>query len=292
MRIHNVLIVSALLVALLFALPRPAPLSTATNCTMTTLDIGQGDAILFTTPDHHTILFDGGPGNSILDALGRTLPAGTRTIDLVVLTHPDADHLGGLVPVLERYDVQSVLTTGVEVKTQLFQRWQKVLADEQATILHAQAGQVTTVGADFRFEQLWPQQDLRSVLWTEPAKNGTGGINDTSVGGRVTCAGSTAMMTGDLSHDVEEQFVKQPETIRASVLKAGHHGSRYSSALVFLQVVKPDLVVFSVGKKNRYGHPHPTVLDRINRLGIPFFRTDEVGDITLVSTGGGKWVKK
>jgi competence protein ComEC len=100
------------------------------------------------------------------------------------------------------------------------------------------------------------------------------------------------MMTGDLSHDVEEQLVKKPEAIQAAVLKAGHHGSRYSNAQVFLQAVKPDLVVFSVGKKNRYGHPHPTVLDRLNRLGIPFLRTDEVGDIVLVSAGDGKWVRK
>ena len=292
MRIHNVLIVSLLLITLLVAVPRPAPLVSTSSCAMTTLDIGQGDAIVFTTPDHHTILFDGGPGASILDALGRQLPPGTRTIDVVVLTHPDADHLAGLVSVLEQYEVTTVVTTGVEVKTQLFQRWKQALAEEQTNIVHAQAGQTLAVGQQFRFEEVWPERDFRSVVWTESSKNGIGGTNDTSVGGRVTCAGSTVMMTGDLSHDVEERLAQHPENIRSSILKAGHHGSRYSTSLTFLQAVQPDLIVISVGKKNRYGHPHPTVLDRLNRLRIPLLRTDELGDITLRSAPGGRWVKK
>lgn len=292
MRIHSVLFVSLLLLVVLAVVPRTPSFVATDHCTMKTLDIGQGDAILFTTSDHRTILFDGGPGNSILDALGRSLPPGTLDLDLIVATHPDADHLGGLVPVLQQYRVHAVLTTGVAVTTQLYQRWTKALEEEQAHIYHAQAGQRVTIGDHFQFEELWPEKDFRNVLWTEPSKNGIGGTNDTGIGGRVTCDGSTVMMTADLSHDVEEQLARNPEMIRSSLLKVGHHGSRYSSSQLFLQAVHPTLAVIPVGKKNRYGHPHPTVIDRLTRLDIPFLRTDELGDIVLVSKGDGTWVKK
>lgn len=293
MRILNVILVSLLLGALLLSLPRHhARVGSTGACTMTTLDVGQGDAIVFETSDHHTVLFDGGVGDIVLDALDRSLPVGTTTLDLVVATHPDADHIGGLIPVLERYDVQSILTTGAEVTTKLFAAWQKAIDNEHATILHAQAGKTFTVGTDFIFEEVWPQKDYTGVRITESSSNGAGGTNDTSIVGRVTCGGSTALMTGDASYAVEEQLVHRPEVLRASVLKAGHHGSRYATTLEFLRAVQPEVTVFSVGKKNRYGHPHPTVLDRLDRLGIPYLRTDEVGDIELISSNNGAWQQK
>lgn len=263
--------------------------ATTEACRVTVLDIGQGDAVLFRTADGKDILVDGGPNSSILEALDRNLPQGDRDLDVVILSHPDADHVAGLIPVLEQYHVATVLTTGVVVTTSIFTRWQKALETEEAQIISGYRGEVMTVGQHFRFEQLWPQEKLTGVRWTAVGKNGVGGTNDTSLVGRVSCGGSTIMMTGDISGVVEDQLATRPEEVRSAALKVSHHGSRFSSTSTFFQAVQPKITLISVSKTNRYGHPHPTVLDRLQRSAMPFRRTDLEGDITLTSDGLGGW---
>lgn len=258
-------------------------------CEMDVLDIGQGDAILFQTPDHHQVLFDGGPGASVIDALARRMPPGDHDIDLVVLTHTDSDHLAGLVSVLKHYQVASVLTTGVQGNSATFRAWEDELRQVQPAIIYAQRGVNTSVGKDFIFHELWPEKNLEGAAWTPAGKNGVGGANDTGVAGRVTCGRSTAMMAADISSAVEMQLVQHPEEIQAAVLKVGHHGSHFSSTTDFLMAVHPSLAVISVGQNNSYGHPSLSTLDRFERLKIPYRRTDQEGDIRLKSDGRGSW---
>jgi len=290
-KVNLVLLSLALLFVAAWLPTRHYPDTNATNetCRVTILDIGQGDAVLFQTTDGKDILVDGGPNSSILEALDRNIAQGDRDLDAVILSHPDADHVAGLIPVLERYNVTTVLTTGVHVATSIFSRWEKALDDEHASIIYGYRGEVMTVGEHFRFEQLWPQEKLADVRWTAVGKNGVGGTNDTSLVGRVSCGGSTIMMTGDISGVVEDQLATRPEEVRSSALKVSHHGSRFSSTSAFFQAVQPDVALISVSKTNRYGHPHPTVLDRLQRSAIPFRRTDLEGDITLRSDGLGGW---
>lgn len=260
-----------------------------TDCRFTALDVGQGDALLIQTPDHQDILIDGGPGSAVVERLSQRLPAGDNDIEFMISTHPDSDHLAGLVAVMKKFQVKTVLTTGVVVKTKVYGQWEDLLREQQPTILYAQAEQSYTVGPDARIDILWPVGSLRDVPWTAPGKNGVGGTNDTGIVAKATCAGSTVLLTADTSHDVEEKMISRGLDLHAALLKIGHHGSRFSSALEFLKAVQPVQVVVSVGAKNTYGHPHPIILQRLVRLGIPLFRTDQEGDVPFVSDGHGGW---
>ncbi len=259
------------------------------HCRFTALDVGQGDSLLLQTPDHQDVVIDGGPGSAALAGLSRHLPRGDRDIELMVSTHPDADHLAGLIPILAQYHVGAVLTTGVEVDTTTWKQWSKALAAEQTQITYAHRGERLVVGKYLTLEVLWPEQDLHGLHWTAVGKNGVGGTNDTGVVLRATCNGSTALFIADISGAVEDHLAEHPELIQSSLLKVAHHGSRYSSTSQFLQAVKPHLAIISVGAKNRYGHPHPTVLDRLQRLGIPVRRTDQGGDVSVQTDGHGGW---
>lgn len=259
----------------------PAP---EAACRVTFFDVGQGDAILIQTPDRQDILIDGGPSNRIVSLLGPQLGFGNRELELVILTHPDSDHLTGLIPVLERFPVRQIFVSDVENPTETFSAWQNAIRDHAVPVKKVSQGEQYELGNFLDFSILWP-----------PAGDGwkvQGGgtpTNDGSVSLRAICAGSSLVMTGDASDVVEDRIVASGLPLQASLLKVGHHGSRTSSAHAFLQAVNPELAVISVGRTNRYGHPHPSVLERLNHLNVKVLRTDERGSITLRSNSSGGW---
>lgn len=264
------------------------PTGVSTACIFTALDIGQGDAILIQTSDQQDILIDGGPDDRVIDRLSQTLPPGNRDIELMVLTHPHADHVNGLIAVTERFTVRHVLETSVPYEQGAYKIWHSLLHDQGVPISIARAGQQYTVG-DAQLDVLWPPFDLtQKNIYGDNAAEG-GGVNDTSVVLKIHCGGSAAMLMGDASSEIEERIIDGGVDVQAALLKVGHHGSRFSSSPRFLQAVRATWAVISDGTGNSYHHPHPTALLRLEQAHLQILRTDLQGDIKLYTDGYGGW---
>ncbi len=238
-------------------------------------DVGQGDAIFIETPQKHQILIDGGPDSEILEKLGRVLPFWDRKIDLVILTHPEKDHISGLIEVLKSYKVEYILWTGIIRDTSEYKKWKELIREERARIIIAQAGQKIVAG-EALFNILYPLEKLEG----EQIDNS----NDTSVVSRLVFNQNSLLFTGDISKQAEEKITEQKFSLASDVLKVSHHGSKYSTFEKFLDAVSPEIAVIQVGENN-YNHPTQEVLERLNKLGIEILRTDRSGDIELISDG-------
>ncbi|HDQ71786.1 MAG TPA: DNA internalization-related competence protein ComEC/Rec2 [Chloroflexi bacterium] len=246
------------------------------------LDVGQGDAIFIQTPTGKQILIDGGPsGTQVLAQLGRQMPFWDRTLDVVLLTHPDADHITGLIPVLERYRVSALVHRDVGCETSLCQHWHQLLELEGAIIHQGQAGLTLTFDDGVQMEVIHPGERLVGGATPNP--------NDNSIVARLTYGQFSILLPGDIEADVERQLAAQGASLQSIVLKAAHHGSCSSTTPEFLDAVKPELVVISVGADNRFGHPCDAVLERLEGLAV--YRTDEHGAVAIISDGIEVWVR-
>lgn len=253
------------------------------------LNVGQGDAILIETPQRHQILIDGGPDSTILEKLGNEMPFWDRSIDLVVLTHPERDHISGLIEVLKRYKVNYILWTGVLRDTAEYKEWLRAVEKEVregADIKIAQAGQrIILWKSDLHnlwksdlhnyMEVLFPFEDLEGKEY----KNS----NNTSIVARLVFDQNSFLFTGDAYKSVERKLIENQFHLGSDVLKVGHHGSKTSNSKEFIEAVSPEVAVISVGKDNRYGHPHQDTLE--NLAGIKILRTDLDGDIKIITDG-------
>ncbi len=246
------------------------------------LDVGQGDAIFITTPGGHQVLIDGGPSaTTTLWEMGRHMPFWDRSLDVVVNTHPDADHLTGLPEVLRRYQVSQIILPDVGSDTSLYAAWEEALAEEGAALVTAQAGARLSLGDGVWAEVLHPG--------AVPAGDNP---NDHSVVLRVELGHISFLLPGDIEAEVERNLVMDSAALGATVLKASHHGSGTSSCEPFLTAVDPQVAVISVGADNRFGHPAPEVLTRYDEHSIPVLRTDEVGCIEFITDGERLWVQE
>ena len=239
-------------------------------------DIGQGDSIFIETPQKHQVLIDGGPSSVILEKLGEEMPFWDRTIDLIILTHPEHDHIAGLIEVLKRYKVEQVLWTGIIRETGEYKEWTKLLEQEKSKITIAQQGQkIIFTGGEMII--LYPFEDLQG----QEIK----AVNNTSIVAKLIFGQNSFLFTGDAFKSVERKLVKEEIELASNVLKVGHHGSKTSSAEEFIEKVNPEIAVIQCGKDNRYGHPHPEVLATLEKFGIKILRTDQDGDIKIISNG-------
>lgn len=241
-------------------------------------DVGQGDATLIETPGGRQILVDGGPDQTVLQKLPQAMWPWDRTLDAIVVTHPDADHITGLLGVLERYEVAAIYETGVRGGTTVIAELAAAMDDEEAERHLARAGQ-SFVYDGVMFEMLWPTPQ---IVATQKDRN------NTSIVLRVRYGDTTLLLTGDAEADAEAAFGKRAGDV--DVLKAGHHGSRTSTTVAFLRAVTPEYAVVSAGAYNRYGHPHPIVISRLRDAGARVWRTDTDGDIKLTSDGRTYWL--
>jgi len=239
-------------------------------------DVGQGDAIFIETPERHQILIDGGPDSTILEKLAKEMPFWDRTIDLIILTHPDTDHLRGLIEVLKKYKVENILWTGVVKDTSGYKEWLNSIQNEKAIIKIAQAGQ-RIITSRTVLDILYPFENLAG----QEVKN----INDTSIVAKLAFGGISFLFTGDIYESVERKLAESGTNLDSNILKVAHQGSKTSNSEEFIKRVSPEIAVISVGKNNRYGHPHQAVLDILERYGITVFRTDTDGDIKIISDG-------
>ncbi len=241
-------------------------------------DVGQGDAIFIETPQRHQILIDGGPDTAILEKLGEQMPFWDRSIDLIILTHPSADHLSGLLFVLERYDVESILWTGVKSDTLAYQRWIDLVEKEKANIFIAQKGQRIRLGEKVYLDILYPFEILEGEMVRREAK-----MNNTSIVSRLVYGDNSFLFTGDIEKRGEQDLSKKNEIyLNSDILKIAHHGSKTSTSEEFLKKVNPKIAVIQVGE-NRFGHPHLEVLERLEKFDVKILRNDQQGNIKIIS---------
>lgn len=246
------------------------------------LDIGQGDSIFIETPSMRHIIIDGGVDAMVMSKLHKLLPFWQRHLDVVMLTHPDADHLNGLLYVLKKYKVDYIIWNGVVRGGEQYQVWLTLLekAKKQGTkIIITKAGDQIK-NDKVAIETLHPFINIEGR--DARPKNED---NDTGIVSRLTYGKNSFLFTADVSSVVEEALVKGEATLTSDVLKVAHHGSRFSTSENFLEAVHPDLAVISVGAKNTYGHPAIEVLQRLQNFGITTLRTDEQGTVEILSDG-------
>ncbi|MBI1907919.1 MBL fold metallo-hydrolase [Candidatus Uhrbacteria bacterium] len=233
-------------------------------------DVGQGDAIFIDAPDMQ-VLIDGGPSDAVLEKLSSVLPPWDRSIDLVVATHPHADHILGLDAVLGRYAVGALVDTGTPYDTAAAEGFER-LGGAAATV--AQAGMSWELGNGATLEVVWPEV---------PVTDAVDNVHDGNVVLLLTYGETTMLLTGDAETEHEEAFALDLPHI--DVLKVGHHGSDTSTGMTLVNLTSPDYAIISVGAENDYGHPSPLVVDRLARSGAAVLRTDLDGDIRVLTEG-------
>jgi len=250
------------------------------------LDVGQGDAILIQTPNQQSILIDGGPDPQRINLeLSKKLPFWDRTIDLMVSTQPHADHITGLVEVLQRYKVKQVLESEVHYDSFIYREWVKLVKEKQIKNGIARVGQEIDLGSGIRIEVLNP-----------PAKLFEGTSHDVDNNGvvlRLSWGEVSFLLTADIRQEAEFELVRQRVNLRSTVLKVAHHGSKTSTTPQSLAAVAPEIAVISAGVDNPFGHPSPEVVERlVDRLGEDkVYRTDEDGTIEFITDGEKLWVR-
>ena len=254
--------------------------------TVSFLDVGQGDAIFIDAPSGRQVLIDGGKGRAVLRQLSRVMPWYDRSIDVVVATHPDADHIGGLPDVLKRYRVERVFYSSVDDDGSDQRAFVDALEEEVrggAEKLIARRGQILVLGGGAYVEILFPDRSVPDIE-----------TNTGSIIVRLVYGETAFMLTGDSPQSIEKYLVPldgsttlttSANGLKANVLKVGHHGSKTSSSPLFVGFVSPEYAVFSRGCDNSYGHPHPEVVAIFERFEIPTLDTCKDGLITFVSDG-------
>lgn len=244
--------------------------------TFAVLDVGQGDAIFIESPTGTQVMFDAGPPHKILGPIAKVMSPFDRSLDAVFITNPDADHIGGLLDLLKSYEVGVILESGTINESKIFENLKTEIKNKDIPNILAKKSMRILIGGDAVIEILFPDRDVSSST-----------TNDGSIVARLSYGDFSAMLTGDGTSETEKLILRgnEPEDLRSLFLKVGHHGSRSSSSLSFLDVVSPSYALISAGKDNKYGHPHKDVLSLLEEKEIKIFRTDIVGSIIVESDG-------
>ena len=245
--------------------------------TVSFLDVGQGDAIFIDGPSGIQVLIDGGRGKKVLTQLGQVMPFYDHSIDLILATHPDQDHIEGLIGVEERYKTKVFIEPNL-ITDKSFQTSLRKLASERgARELSAQAGQKINLGNGATLTILFPDQNVSN--WQKDT-------NMASVIAILEYGKSKFLFTGDSPIAIEEYLTgKLGSKLDVDVLKVGHHGSRTSSSEYFLAATTPSIAIISAGKDNSYGHPHKETLEHLAAVKAQVINTADVGTITIKSDG-------
>ena len=285
-------------------------------------DVGQGDATLI----YHgfsQMLIDSGADDRVLKCLNDNLPFWDRSIELVVATHYDNDHIGGFEDVFDFYNVGSVLTLPFVGDSDDFESLKAILEKEVErglVIKRPFLGQKISFssGISFTIVSSFASKSENRPLWEESSfipkvktadenmnyterglsdvffydLNSDVGENDLSIALLLSIYNTKILLTGDLEEEGEKAMLQEGLTTRVNILKVGHHGSKTSSSMDFLQQLQPEVAIISCGKNNKYNHPDSQILDRLSELGVEVFRTDQVGEIEVVTNEENYWFAK
>ncbi len=253
-------------------------------------DVGQGDAIFIRTASQADILIDGGPDKKVLECLGRHMPFWDRSLDIIILTHPDADHVTGLIDVIERYKIRYLLTQPNPGKTQIYELFTNVLAEKKLSAKYVSKGEGFSVGGETSFKILWPASPGTSLGGPASDKpeeitqnSSNPSLNRFSVISVISYGKFSALLTGDAGSEIQDAVAPSARDI--DILKVPHHGSKTGMNDYILDQTTPDLAIISVGSNNRYGHPSRLSLDLLKKHNIKVLRTDQMGEIEIVSDG-------
>ena len=259
--------ISVLVGAVVFQIQHPSQLR------IIFFDVGQGDATLIIAPSGRTMLIDTGSDEALISRkLAEHIPWSRPTIDLLILTHPDLDHVGGALRVIAEYDIGGVLMPYHTKDTAPFLRLVEEIQRRAIPVLFATVGEQITLENALTFSILWPPENAGDIL----------NANNSSIVGLLVYREDSFLFMGDLEVRGERLLPILSSLPHADVLKVGHHGSKTSSSEEFISAVDPGIAIISVGE-NSYGHPNEEVLERF--LGVTILRTDINGDITLISDG-------
>lgn len=243
--------------------------------------VGQGDAIFIRTPESKNIIIDGGPDNKIIGCLSRHMPFWERNIDLVILTHPHADHLNGFHDVFAQYKVLAFSTEDITNPTATFEELLRLVKEEKLKTQHLVSGNRLKIH-DVVLTVVGPSQSF--LHHTSP--NGT--IGESSEFGSLETLLSYGsfhvLFTGDSQALELKEAIRNDLVSKLTVLQVPHHGSKTGLDKEILDVLSPELAVISVGK-NKYGHPSKEIIKILSDKDIKILRTDEIGDIEIVSDG-------
>lgn len=237
------------------------------------LDTGQGDSTLLTFRNGTRMLIDGGPDWSPLESLGKRLPFFDRRIDILVLSHPNSDHMTSFGEIIRRYDVQTLITAGTPFSSDMYHAILSGALLRSVALTTVEAGDTLHI-ADATLSILWPPSPRPTGMSRD--------ANNDSIYLMLEESGKRILFTGDGESIVEKTLVAAGTDLKADILKIAHHGSKTSSGTGFLLAVNPKTAMISVGKNNPYGHPSPSIIKLLERLSINIRRTDQEGDIEVV----------
>lgn len=249
--------------------------STYDHATVDFLDVGQGDAIYIHTLSDMDVLIDGGPDDKVVSQIGHVMPFWDRTIELVILSHPDADHISGLVPLFEYYDIEKIMLVDLPIKTAVQQEFYTTVEAHGTEIIHTFSGDTFQLSDKESLHILHP---FRNEDLTKKETNDTAIVAEYIF----TAEESTKiLLTGDISKEVEADLLQQNLIEDIDILKVAHHGSHSASSPEFIQAALPEYSVIQSAAGNQYGHPHADVVERL-QLQSTVLRNDQLGTITFL----------
>lgn len=240
---------------------------------VTYFDVGQGDSAYVSFPDGKNALIDGGPDKKVLEGLGRNMPFYRRKIDIIYLSHPHADHLAGLIHVLNRYEVGRVVLTRAVHSAPEYQEFLTLIKEKNIPTTESILGTDFDFSGEARIKVLYPQ-----------GTEGVANLNDTSAVLSLEFKKTRFLFMGDLEKDSTGKMISINPDLKADVIKVPHHGSRDAFNEELYKKASPKYAVISVGE-NKYGHPCPEIIDFFNKSGIGYLRTDRDGDVKFASDG-------
>ncbi len=241
------------------------------------LDIGQGDAIYIKTPSGSELIIDGGPDQKLLSEVGKVTSFFDRTLDMIIVTNPDKDHYAGFIDLLDRFKVDLLVEPGTISSTPTYHAFKTKVQEKGIAQKIIKRGDLITLDKEKQIflEVLFPDRDASGMS-----------TNDGSLVMKLAYGETCIMLQGDSPSGVEEYIVNVlKDDVSCQILKTGHHGSRTSSSDAYVKAVTPEFAIVSLGKDNRYGHPHKEVLETLENRDIKILRTDLEGTITFVSNG-------
>jgi competence protein ComEC len=265
------LILLIILGYLIFNIPTSKPVNNS-QPVIRFFDVGQGDASLITGANGQNILIDGGPNNLVVQKLDKVLGLKKKELSAVIITHPHADHISGLVEVLNKYEVKSVYFTGVVHTAPEYLELLKIIKEKDISTQVVVAGDKLELGVtDEKIEFLYPLIDISA----SKVEN----LNDSSIVVRYVYKNRSAIFLGDLEEPGQTELVKMNNGIKSDILKVAHHGSKDSVNKELIKLVDPLYTVITVGKDNKFGHPSKEIIDALSGRNI--LRTDFNGDIVF-----------